>query len=148
MTDIVAVGAEIFARYGAVPAGLLGERGDRQPRRHLHDSRTGEGRAPSSSTTLVKGLSRTGARWRAGASFGRGGGAGASRARGGGAGGGWAGGGGGGSGRGGGGGAGASGGGGGGAGASRARGGGAGASRAWGGWWARDEHEGLTGPGM
>src|SRR6266516_3138369 len=82
MTDIVAVGAGFFAEYGAVPAGLLGERGDRQPRRQLHDSRTGEECAPSSSTTLVKGLPQK----VVGASFGRGGGAGASRARGGGAG--------------------------------------------------------------
>ena len=68
MTDIVAVGAGFFAEYGAVPAGLLGERGDRQPRRQLHDSRTGEECAPSSSTTLVKGLPRR----VVGASFGRG----------------------------------------------------------------------------
>src|ERR1700758_1586711 len=59
MTDIVVVGAGFFPEYGAVPAGLLGERGDRQPRRQLHDSRTGEECAPSSSTTLVKGLART-----------------------------------------------------------------------------------------
>src|SRR5215831_5402388 len=80
MTDIVAVGARFFAGYGAVPAGLLGERGDRQPRRQLHDSRTGEECAPSSSTTLVNGLARTAAR----TSRGRGGGVGTSRGRGGG----------------------------------------------------------------
>src|SRR5215472_13481991 len=82
MTDIVAVGAGFFAHYGAVPAGLLGERGDRQPRRQLHDSRTGDERAPSSLTTLVKGLSRAARGLALGGVAG--GGAGASRARGGG----------------------------------------------------------------
>src|SRR6516225_12422973 len=54
-------GAGFSANGAAVPAGLLGERGDRQPRRQLHDSRTGRARAPSSSTMLVRGMPGAGA---------------------------------------------------------------------------------------
>src|SRR5215472_952212 len=41
-----------------VPAGLLGERGDRQPRRQLHPNRPAEGRGRCFSTMLVSGIAR------------------------------------------------------------------------------------------